>query len=324
MRKVLRTGVFPPESLTGPQSAGAVELAKHAQRRLNGRSSGSKFLAYKSEDVRTLLEELFHGKCAYCESQYSSTAPVDIEHYRPKGAIEGQPNLPGYWWLAMDWSNLLPSCIDCNRRRTQISVTPSSELQAMAEERMTKTIVDKKSRSGKKDAFPIAGTHAEWAPPFSQPMPSLDGEIPLLLNPCEHEPSEHIAFEVRLGSPSLVLPIPATGDASDRGAVSIDILGLNRLGLVQARTRLLRHLEFLGNLAVRLYRLSDDASATGELPGKLALTGDLVIAEMRKMAAANQPYSSLAASWMRQFKRDLESAQKDDPDTEDTTQSVLT
>ena len=82
------------------------------------------FHAYKADEVKRRLEDLFHGKCAYCESFYAAQAPVDIEHYRPKGAVEDDPDHPGYWWLAMAWENLLPSCIDCNRRRRQ--KTPQS------------------------------------------------------------------------------------------------------------------------------------------------------------------------------------------------------
>lgn len=41
-------------------------------------------------------------------------------------------------------------------------------------------------------------------------------------------------------------------DQQVRGAVSIQIYGLNRLKLVQDRTRLLRRLEFLGDLVIDL------------------------------------------------------------------------
>lgn len=75
------------------------------------------FAAYKAPEVKARLEALFHGKCAYFETVYAASAPVDVEHYRPKGAVEGEPAHPVYWWLGMVWP--LPSCIDCNRRRKQ-------------------------------------------------------------------------------------------------------------------------------------------------------------------------------------------------------------
>lgn len=52
------------------------------------------------------LEKQFHGKCAYCETKY--TEYTQIEHYRPKSI---------YYWLAYEWSNLLPSCTKCNTKK---------------------------------------------------------------------------------------------------------------------------------------------------------------------------------------------------------------
>ncbi|WP_053058490.1 hypothetical protein [Pedobacter sp. BMA] len=61
------------------------------------------------------LNQWYHGKCAYCERYYK----LDVEHYRPKGAISDEYNNSlrkiGYYWLGYEWSNLLPSCISCNR-----------------------------------------------------------------------------------------------------------------------------------------------------------------------------------------------------------------
>ena len=70
----------------------------------------------------------FFGKCAYCESLITNNQPGDVDHYRPKGRVMdannkpvmittalGENPHPGYYWLAYQFSNLLPSCIDCNR-----------------------------------------------------------------------------------------------------------------------------------------------------------------------------------------------------------------
>jgi uncharacterized protein (TIGR02646 family) len=76
---------------------------------------------YKDGAVKAALDAMFHGKCAYCEFMYIGGMPVDIEHFRPKGAVivGGKMRKPGYYWLAAKWENLLPSCIDCNRKRDQ-------------------------------------------------------------------------------------------------------------------------------------------------------------------------------------------------------------
>src|SRR6266545_3401433 len=51
------------------------------------RESKYNYQAYRLEGVKKALEGLFHGKCAYCESRYTATQPVDVEHYRPKGEV---------------------------------------------------------------------------------------------------------------------------------------------------------------------------------------------------------------------------------------------
>ena len=82
-----------------------------------GERDGFKFAAYKADGVAEALNEMFRGKCAYCESRIRAVHPTDIEHYRPKAAVlmGGKPEKPGYYWLAAHWENLLASCIFCNR-----------------------------------------------------------------------------------------------------------------------------------------------------------------------------------------------------------------
>ena len=45
------------------------------------------FAIYKHKEVKNELERLFRGKCAYCETFYASAQSMDVEHYRPKGAV---------------------------------------------------------------------------------------------------------------------------------------------------------------------------------------------------------------------------------------------
>ncbi len=61
---------------------------------------------YKKSSAK--LEEQFAGKCAYCEMKYLATSDTWVEHYRPKSE---------YYWLAYEWSNLLPACTKCNRHK---------------------------------------------------------------------------------------------------------------------------------------------------------------------------------------------------------------
>jgi uncharacterized protein (TIGR02646 family) len=57
---------------------------------------------YKQADIRVALNNIYKGKCAFCEQKEEVT---HVEHYRPKKK---------YYWLAYSWDNLLMSCPSCN------------------------------------------------------------------------------------------------------------------------------------------------------------------------------------------------------------------
>ena len=82
------------------------------------------------------LFRLYHGKCAYCESPLRLSSWDQLDHFRPKNkvldernrtvCIAGKPHT-GYYWLAYEWTNLLPSCAVCNQRKGAIfPVLPGS------------------------------------------------------------------------------------------------------------------------------------------------------------------------------------------------------
>jgi hypothetical protein len=86
-----------------------------------------------------LLINVFHNKCAYCETPVSRSV-FHAEHYRPKGRVtanEGKVKItdeegkelehPGYFWLAFHWKNLLPSCTLCNTVNGKNSQFPIPE-----------------------------------------------------------------------------------------------------------------------------------------------------------------------------------------------------
>ena len=172
-----------------------------------GREDSFNFKVYKDKQVKDALGDLFHGKCAYCESDYTRTQPPDIEHFRPKSAVKinGKLERPGYYWLAADWKNLLPSCIDCNRERKQ-------------------DVEGKIKLAGKANWFPTVGTRVK-----SHEQDIYQEEVCLLINPCEEEhPDDHLDFFERADN-GVILYL------SDEGEHSIEVFALNRSGLVDAR-----------------------------------------------------------------------------------------
>src|SRR5471030_1085698 len=235
MRYVDRRTVGAPKSLTDATGAGKIELAKAKQHYATPGVGTYEFNAYKGADVVAALRDLFKKKCAYCESYFEAVSPMDIEHYRPKGGVKGDSTHCGYWWLAASWDNLLASCIDCNRER----------YQHVAMEGMTQRDMDavKRILSGKKDAFPIAGTRAR------NERDNHAAEDPLLIDPTQRDPERHLSWEElpddQRGAEALSI-VTAKRDAGvldPYGDESIAIYGLNRRGLVEERTILLRALK---------------------------------------------------------------------------------
>jgi uncharacterized protein (TIGR02646 family) len=58
---------------------------------------------YKTKDVKDALNDIYHGKCAFCEQKIEQS---QVEHYRPKSI---------YHWLVYSWDNLILACAKCNQ-----------------------------------------------------------------------------------------------------------------------------------------------------------------------------------------------------------------
>ena len=333
MRQVKR--ILPgPSILKAPYTRGAkrglteFELAKNHLD--TGKTGSFDYKRYKEDAVRDALEEMFARKCAYCESAYDIVQPVDIEHFRPKNAVEGVDNHRGYWWLAMDWENLLPSCIDCNRRRDQ--KLPMRLGETLLEMTHQRRLV---AAAGKRAIFPVEDEAKRWTCLEDQLGDDGSEEGRLLLDPTRDDPALHLGFCVdSTDAGGLVYARSATSSgtgfipdaetapdalarqarsagASRKGTASIHIYGLNRNGLVQARIRLMRDMEFLYNLVFSLTELVDDLQERLSVEGDDALTGaDLALTErvatkldalradamarMREKVADDAPYAEFA------------------------------
>ena len=193
---------------------GLAELKKHRVLEPKKR----KFNAYSDDPVKEKLAELFGRKCMFCESLLAGSQPGDVEHYRPKGKVvvcpktDDAPALlaPGYYWLAAKWPNLLLSCADCNRPRTQDDCDGNARVIGMA------------------NFLPLADETKRASGPWL-----VLREEPLLLNPCIDDPADHLEFleDGRVKARSV------DGVPSRKGEVSIYYLGLARAELLQMRAR---------------------------------------------------------------------------------------
>lgn len=168
-----------------------------------------------SNSPSTALNERFHLKCAYCESYFGATSPVDIEHFRPKGAVEhadGTLLKPGYYWLAAKWDNLLPSCIDCNRARNHLHAGD-----------------DDPELSGKANLFPIENDQRSDLDPGAE-----TGESRLLIHPCRDSADKFFKY-LRDGKRVITESATNSGSRHRKAERSIDVYGLNRLALANQR-----------------------------------------------------------------------------------------
>ncbi|HEX8240960.1 MAG TPA: hypothetical protein VF574_14590 [Allosphingosinicella sp.] len=264
-------GPRPPE-LDGIKD-GETELARATRHFLtDGKVDGFAFAAYSNVGVKKALELMYRGKCAYCEELYDATQPQDVEHYRPKGRVDtaGGKLKPGYWWLAADWDNLLPSCIHCNREQNQILYDGST------------------LKTGKGDRFPLADEVRRARQPGEEAA-----ETALLLNPCEDDPMEYIRFVEKDGR-CIVEPIDPDPSSlrGRRARTSIEIYGLNRATLVKDRSRYMTRLKLsLAMLEILAEQL--DVAQGGEAD-RIAQLAQMEIAGIRTHADGEDRFSGMA------------------------------
>ncbi len=170
---------------------------------------------YKEKKVAVYMAPAgpFKRKCAYCERDLANQHG-DVDHYRPSKRVtdenrkpirrntgSGEEDHPGYYWLAYDWQNLLPSCTACNTASGQFT-----------EGRVV----------GKWEAFPIENEDLRAWSPVEEGR-----EVPLLVNPVHAYPEEHFAFH-RTG---------VLGYKTPAGRVTRRLLGLDEEGLATRRKK---------------------------------------------------------------------------------------
>lgn len=134
--------------------------ATKARQQTSFRSKGGGQLG---RQVRPELESIQHGKCGYCETRVGPGARGQVDHYRPKRGTRGGDDVyldSHYWWLQLEWDNLVLACPRCNMAKA--SWFP---------------LVDESKRA------PVGAMGADLAV-----------EEPLILNPYVDDPKEHLQF----------------------------------------------------------------------------------------------------------------------------------
>jgi 5-methylcytosine-specific restriction endonuclease McrA len=225
MREIDKTTVAQPKTTAHHHRT----FFRRVQKVIDQKSLASKsrsFTGYDEAETRDVLRVLYAGgytlgpngekeygpKCAYCESTVETVAALQVEHYRPKKEVTGEPTHQhqGYYWLAYEWTNLLYACPRCNGAGAKANLFPVGGPRVGAEPR---------DQAGQ----------LEFAK-FVASSSTLQGEQPLLLHPeVDRDLDRHLAFNAQGGIFGL----------TDRGRATIQACQLDRRPLQKARKQVL-------------------------------------------------------------------------------------
>lgn len=203
----------------------------HVLQNINRTSSES--LQYDFADIRAKLNEIYKGKCAYCEQRLTMT----IDHYRPKSGVAVKDLVykqehEGYYWLKAEWTNLLFACHDCNRT------------------------------GAKGTRFPIRDKRNRVSAPTDFSIQVLDEiEQPLLINPEVTNPANHL----RVKKDGHLHPI----QKSDKGKVTIEVCKLSREPLLIRRQKIVDNFKNRIDFQLKQRYLSINPLTTEQLEGQL-------------------------------------------------------
>jgi len=195
-----------------------------------------------TELKKFLLDNVFHGKCAYCETHIGMARQSgDAEHFRPKRRVNyreegklttvevqdptGQPiTHPGYFWLAYNWKNLVPACRKCNSEQGKKNQFPTKGPHVLL----------RKLSAAELDSLEATALQSPSHPEFYYLQPEdLDRlEDRLLLHPYYDNPRAHLQF-VEHG---IEAPAPdESNEPSPKGEHSIEVYDLKNDDLRRAR-----------------------------------------------------------------------------------------
>ena len=192
-----------------------------------------KLKAYSLHKIE--LEEGDLAKCYYCESKISHGATLQVEHFRPKAKVEAGENdhleLPGYYWLGLEWTNLLLSCPKCNGKDAKGNKFPITGVRAQPLNPLT--IVDGALTLSRANCFAHEGL--------------LHDELPVLLNPEVDRPEEYLTFD-------LMANFNGHGPEASRGEISKHIYRLNRDELLWERQKVWNEIKNLMNIYIHSFQ----------------------------------------------------------------------
>lgn len=283
-----------PASLVAQRS---LDQTQEARDYYKGWSAGKpafvEFTRYKDYDVQQALRKDFSWKCAYCEKQLEKGS-FEVEHYRPKGGVAGCDH-PGYWWLALTWTNLLPTCAACNKGLHQHIVTVTTTFAEVEAMQSTKP----SQLHGKATQFPV-GTARLVAE-----VDDHDLEQPLLLDPTRTDPEPHLRWR-HDGFLSVVETADGPEGPSVLGAATIHCVALNRLDLAENRTQILDRLR---TQRIQIMEALEKDAVPGADAADIARAVEFArvrIEDMKASGLPTQPFAGMVRAYVRALAAELD------------------
>ena len=219
--------------------------------------------------MKDALMDLSEEKCWYCEIRQDRSLGA-VDHFRPKGKIDGVPDHPGYWWLAFDETNYRYTCTLCN------SATTDTKLATVG---------------GKRDFFPLADEAGRATPDARD----LSTEAPKLLDPA-----------VATDPPLLTWMIDGTAAPryvasqniiwNDRAAISITIYHLNHHKLRRRRIAIYNELKMLIQEGDILYQ----KAVTNQYYEKTSM--DRVTGRIMEILSERAELTATARQYIREYR----------------------
>jgi len=199
MIRITRPGQA-PSILTGKGATECDKLCAQFNETPDDYRSGKKKLTiqrsiYAAKSVKDALRTAQHGKCAFCESKVPAVAYGDVEHFRPKGGYQQSPT--------HDLKK--PGYYWLAYEWTNLFF--SCQIC---------------NQQGKKNLFPLARPSRRAVSHHDD----LTAEEPLLIDPAASDPEQFIGFREEVAYPR---------GGRRLGKVTIEVLGLNREALREAR-----------------------------------------------------------------------------------------
>ena len=235
MKKVNKDFDNPPAVLVNAARRKKIKIALDTQSAQHISNSD-----YSPEAVKTALGALYHEKCAYCESTVKQVAALQVEHYRPQNGVLEDANHKGYFWLALEWSNLVLGCPACN------------------------------GQGAKGNKFPVTGNRVAVQNPFdandqlqrtilyANASPLAD-EQPLLIHPEIDDPALHLKFD----------GFGLMKGITKRGKETIKVCDLNRGPLYDERQGIVNG--FLDQCKLILFVKKENVGISADLIEKLII-----------------------------------------------------